>query len=72
MSLQGISPGNSWLAGFSLKDYKNIQNIKMRKLKAEYYLETLIAVWIKWIGMVKAKEKDFTDAVSVMPYQISL
>ena len=33
MSLQGIAPGNSWLGGVSLKDYKIIWKIKMSKLK---------------------------------------
>ena len=33
MSLQGIVPGNSWLEGLFLKDYKFIWKTKMREMK---------------------------------------
>ena len=33
MSLRDIAPGNSWLRGVSLKDYKIIRKIKMREMK---------------------------------------
>ena len=33
------------------------------------YLETLIALWIKWTGTAKIKHKDFVDAVPVIPCQ---
>ena len=29
MPLQGIAPGNSWIGGFSLKDYKIIWEMKI-------------------------------------------
>ena len=45
--LHGIAPGNSWLGGVSLKDYKIIWKIKMREMKTKQYLETLIVLWIK-------------------------
>ena len=35
MLLQGIAPGNSWLGGVSLKDYKIIWKIKMREMKTK-------------------------------------
>ena len=35
MPLQGIAPGNSWLGGVSLKDYKIIWKIKMREMKTK-------------------------------------
>ena len=35
MPLQGIAPGNSWLRGVSLKDYKIIWKIKMREMKTK-------------------------------------
>ena len=33
MPLQVIAPGNSWLGGISLKDYKIIWEIKMSEMK---------------------------------------
>ena len=33
MLLQGITLGNSWLGGVSIKDYKIIWKIKMREIK---------------------------------------
>ena len=54
MPLQGIAPGNSWLRGVSLKDYKIIWKIK-------------IILWMKCTGMVKIKHKDFIDAVPIIP-----
>ena len=35
MPLQGIAPENSWLGAVSLKDYKIIWEIKMRKMKTK-------------------------------------
>ena len=35
ISCQGVAPGNSWLGGVSLKDYKIIWKIKMRKIKTK-------------------------------------
>ena len=35
MPLKGIAPGNSWLGGVSLKDYKIIWKIKVREMKAK-------------------------------------
>ena len=35
MPLQGIVPGNSWLEGVSLKDYKIIWKIEMREMKTK-------------------------------------
>ena len=35
MLLQGITLGNSWLGGISLKDYKIIWKIKLRKMKTK-------------------------------------
>ena len=32
---QGIAPGNSWLGGAFLKDYKIICKIKMREMKTK-------------------------------------
>ena len=34
-------------------------------------METLIALWIKWRGVVKIKHKDFIDAFPIMPCQYS-
>ena len=36
-------------------------------MKTKQYLKTLIALRIKWTGMVKIKHKDFNGAVPVMP-----
>ena len=35
MPFEGIAPGNSWLGGVSLKDYKTIWKIKMREMKTK-------------------------------------
>ena len=35
ISLQGIEPGNSWLEGVSLKEYKVIWKIKIREMKTK-------------------------------------
>ena len=35
MPLQGIAPGNSWIGGVSLKDYKIIWKIKIREMKTK-------------------------------------
>ena len=66
MPLQGIVPGQSWLEGISLKEYKIIWKIKMKEMKTKLYLETLIVLWIKWTGIVEIKHEDFVDAVSTM------
>ena len=65
MPLQSIAPGTSWLGGVSLKDYKIIWKIRMRKMKTKQCLQTLPVIWIKWTGMVKIKQKDFIDAVPI-------
>ena len=67
LSLQGIAPGNSWLGEGSLKNYKIVWKIKMRETKTKKYLETLTELWIKWIGIVEMKYKDFIDAVPIIP-----
>ena len=59
MPLQVIAPGNSWLGGISLKDYKIIWEIKMSEMKKKKNLETLIALRIKCTEMVKIKHKYF-------------
>ena len=48
---------NNWLGPifFSLGDENKI------------ILETLIVLWIKWIGMVEIRRKDVIDAVPIMP-----
>ena len=33
--LQGIAPGNSWIGGVFLKDYKIIWKIKIREMKTK-------------------------------------
>ena len=66
MVLQGIVSGNCWLGNVSLKNYKIIWKIKMKEMKIEKYLETLIVLWIKWTVMVKIKHKDCIDAVPIM------
>ena len=45
----------------SLKYYKIIWKIKVRRKKTNLYLETLILLWMKWTGKVEIKHKDFTD-----------
>ena len=35
MPLDDIAPGNSWLGGVSLKNYKTIWKIKMREIKTK-------------------------------------
>ena len=35
MPFHGIAPGNSWLEGVSLMDYKIMSKIKMRKMKTK-------------------------------------
>ena len=35
MPLQGIAPGNRWTGSVSLKDYKIIWKIKIRKMKTK-------------------------------------
>ena len=35
MPLQGIAPGNSWIGGVFLKDYKIIWKIKIREMKTK-------------------------------------
>ena len=55
MPFQGVAPGNSWLGGISLKEYKIIWKIKMKEMKKKKYLETLFVVWIQWTGMVEIK-----------------
>ena len=35
MPLQGIVPGNGWLGGISLKDYKIIWKIEMKEMKTK-------------------------------------
>ena len=67
MLVQGIAPGNNWLGGVCLKDYKIIRKIKMREMKTEQCLETLTVLWVKWTGMMEIKHKDFIDAVTIMP-----
>ena len=57
MSLLGIVPGNSWLGGVSLKDYKIKWKIKIREMKTKHYLDTLIILRIKWDGMVEIKRR---------------
>ena len=64
--------GNSWLGCISLKNYIIMWDIKRMKMKTNYYLETLIVLWIKWIGMVEIKHKDFIDFVPIMSCQNSL
>ena len=71
MPLQGIAPGNSWIWGVSLKDYKIIWKMKIREMKTKQYLKTLIVLWTKWTGMVKVKHKDFIGAAPVLPCQNS-
>ena len=44
LPLQGIAPGNNWLGGVSLKDYKIIAKIKKREMKTKQYLETIIVL----------------------------
>ena len=70
MTLQGIAPGNSWLGGVSLKDYKITWKIK-REMKTKNCLGTFIVLWIKWTGMVKIKHKDFIGAAPILPCQNS-
>ena len=69
--LQSIAPGNSWIGGVSLKDYKIIWKIKIRETKIKQYLKTLIVLWVKWTGMVKRKHKDFIAATLVVTCQNS-
>ena len=38
----------------------------MMEIKIKLYLGTLIALWIKWTGMVKMEQKDFIDSVPIM------
>ena len=35
MPRQGIAPGNNWIGGVSLKDYKIIWKINIREMKAK-------------------------------------
>ena len=54
-----------------MKDYKDIWKIKIREMKTEKYLKTLIVLWIKRTGIVKIKHKAFIGAAPVMPCQNS-
>ena len=71
LPLQGIAPGNNWLGGVSLKDYKIIAKIKKREMKTKQYLETIIVLQIKWTRVVKIKHKGFIDTVPITPCQNS-
>ena len=35
MSVQGIAPGNSWIRGVSLKNYRIISKIEMKEMKTK-------------------------------------
>ena len=69
MPLQGITLRSSWLEGNFSMDYKITWKIKVMQMKTKQYLETLIVLWIKCMGMVKIERKYFKDVVSIMPCQ---
>ena len=63
--LQGITSGAQG-DSISLKDWKIQWEMKVNEIKIKKYLETLIALWLKWTGMVEIKHKDLLDMVPIM------
>ena len=69
--LQGITSGAQG-DSISLKDWKIQWEMKVNEIKIKKYLETLIALWLKWTGMVEIKHKELLDMVPIMLCQNSL
>ena len=57
-----VTPGLLTTRGHFFKGLQNCIEIKNEGNENKIILRNLIALWIKWTGMVEIKHKDFIDA----------